>query len=124
MKTYFKAQIIKMTQVDDYENGCLPDTCQDYGLITTLIHTDLKGLVKEIESFCNGQVFLFEDENNRLGVQVLENSDGYKASPGQVERWKNKEITLYLADYSCYISKFTEENDVLKELESLNIETI
>lgn len=125
MKTYYKSEICKIVTKDDYENGC-DIYGQDYGMIKSYQASTIKELINKVELFCGGKASIFYSdlENNRLSIQVLENSNGFNATKLEVERWKNKEIDLYLADYSIYITKIIEDDNLKEVFSLLNLETV
>ena len=119
-KTYFKIDsVLKFVEEDSYEEGCLPNTAQSH-----LIDVEFKGENPEsvIQQFCDflGVKNTPEsvdknacDENGRVDIALMENSEGYEATPSQVENWKEGNFKLFYSVYSGVVTKITEEEVTL-----------
>lgn len=96
-----QVEIVKSTELDDYEKGCLPETYQDFGVIETFKAPNMEAAMELIIKF-HGKPYLFDD---RLELQVTENGDGQEPMEYQSEEWKKGNRKLYASTYSFY---FTE----------------
>ena len=119
VESFFKVQICKMIEKDNFKNGCDPDTTQDHGIIETFQAQNNSEILEKIKSFSyNNELYIFE---NRIEFQRLENNNGFCVGDNDIEYqdFKNGKIDLWNAMYSVYISEITEneiENEKLKTL--------
>lgn len=123
-KFYYKATCLKYTEEDDFEKGCLPETSQDIPIEEEFCKPTLGELVKAIEDFTQGKANAFEGEGNRIEVQVMEDSDGVKATKYELNLCKQGKKRLWLADYSFMISKIKESDELGEEIKSLNLPNV
>ena len=123
MKEYFKAVILKTSQEDNFILGCI-GTTQHHGVVQEIKANDLRELVDKLAQEFGEFPFIFDGEENRLEIQRIEDEYGAKASDGELRQFEKGQVRLWLADYSCYISKVTENENLLDELKTLDLETI
>ncbi len=110
---YACTHVEKCAEKDDYENGCDPSTqvCVMHERCNVQADT-LPGLLKVLgkQLYLDiDDVFVPDDDDNgditRIGFNRLENEDGDEPTADQERRWKQGEITLYLADHYFLIEK-------------------
>jgi len=101
---YYKAEIYKDSEIDNYNDDCLPNTGRSFGKIMELKSSDINNLMQEIKDFLNVKE-IYNLDNERLYAQSLENSDSYKADNHEIELWKKDEITLYAVSYDIFINE-------------------
>ena len=101
---------LKLSEQDEYNNGCLPDTGLKYfDSLHSLSNNTLIETLYDIRTFLGAEK---EDvlinacgEDGRVDVFVLENYNGDRASSIELGQWRKGEIKLYHCTYS-----FTIEN--------------
>ena len=72
-------------------------------------------LLKVLQSFAGIEydddpeesIIRWEDEPGRIDIQVLEDTDGLRATPRQIERWKVAEERLFLCTYTFECERVT-----------------
>lgn len=109
----FKAEITKTVELDNYENGCDPDTFQDHGVVDSI-----QGLsIKDVQFCINKQWDLskfeqveIDEEDTRLEFRCREDAEGNEATVSQIEAWKRGEIHLWDATYTIFFSQVTYLN--------------
>jgi len=119
MKSY-KVTITKTIEVDDYNDGCLPDTFRDLGVFYTFQSSDLELTVERIKRHVD--LDKCEEFENRLEFSTLETDNGEHPSVDCYEAWKKGDIKrfntqMWLATYSVYLESIetTELNaNILK----------
>jgi len=98
----------KMVEVDDYKEGCLPETMQNFEINYVISGKTKEEVIKQVMNFLNVERDAIElnacEENGRIDIQTLEDADGCKASNGEIERWKRGELTLYAGYYVGYLT--------------------
>lgn len=112
MKQY-RVEIIKFTEQDKYDQGCIPETIQNHGLVFKFQSSDIEMIKQRIENYTNvklSQCELYPDGINRLEFQCLEDGNGTIASQAKIEGWKNSSIDLFNAMYSIYVTLVTIED--------------
>jgi len=50
------------------------------------------------------------DEANRVDIAIMENSEGYKATEGEISLWKDGKCRLWYCVYTGYVEKVTRED--------------
>lgn len=123
-KIFYKASCLKFTEEDDFEKGCLPETSRDIPIEEEFFKPTLGELVKAIEDFTQGKAHAFEGEGNRIEVQVMEDVNGIKATPHEEELWKQGRRKLYLSNYSFYVRKLKECDEVSDEIKNLKLPNV
>ena len=68
-KGFIKVTVTKMSEEDSYENGCLPSTCQDFGVIDSFRVQSIDRVPAEIEERYGQKPYIFDD---RLELQTAE----------------------------------------------------
>lgn len=98
----YQAQICKMIEEDNYENGCV-GKAQDFGVFATVESPTLSKLIGEIE--CYVRLDGAEEFEGRIETQQTENDRGELAGLSELALWKENKIRLWCASYSIYIQK-------------------
>lgn len=120
MSTYYKTKsIIKFSEQDDFENGCLPETGQVSDVDTFFTGSTPDEVINKLCNFFgvkpdsdNIQKNACE-EPGRVDVQVTETAEGYAASQLDLEDWKQGNLKLWDCTYTAYIVRITEEEITL-----------
>lgn len=102
-----------MSQVDDYEKGCNPNTLICVMAEKANIESDtLAGLVEKIGNEYGLEIndlWIPDDDGNklidRIGFSRMEDADGCDVSEQELNDWRAGKLTLYLADYDFRIEK-------------------
>jgi hypothetical protein len=105
-KAHTEVKVCKIIQIDDYNEGCLPNTFQDYGVIETfkVYSHNPETIVNEIKERY-GKPLRFE---NRLEFNRQENAAGEELTVHELGAWREGKIKAYLADYSFYLTTVIE----------------
>lgn len=103
---------LKMVEVDDFENGCDPDTAQQSYDDTRFIGANEQEIIEKIKDYYgvkdNALILNSCGENGRIDIQRIENANGDSASTSEIKRWKMGELTLYAAYYSANVEEVVE----------------
>jgi len=105
---------LKFVEEDNYENGCNPDTAQGWTVDIKFKAETIEELIKQITEFYGVEEEDIEinscDEDGRIDINIMENSEGYKATEREIEAWKQGLKKLYSAIYTYNIEKVTRES--------------
>jgi hypothetical protein len=108
---YYKAEVCKMTELDNFKTGCDPKTCHDFGVIyemTAPSIDELKAKLSRHFDLTKFEVIEIDPDDHWLECSLLENDKGETASPLELQSFKNGQMDLYNANYTIYISTVTE----------------
>ncbi len=109
MKQYASGKALKMTEEDTYNEGCLPETSTSYEVDIQFNDGTKEGLLNKMQEYFDitkdDMLINSCDENGRIDIQVLENSEGCKASDRELAQWKSNNLTLWLACYSYQVKE-------------------
>jgi len=113
-KTYVVRGWSKWAEEDIYSDGCQPNSTIDCDGRDSFNSDNLDDLVKKLMAFVgtdNKEDVLLNscDEIGRVDIKQMENDEGYSATEGQVESWKEGNTKLWLA---CYTFHIEETKDV------------
>lgn len=119
MKTLLCKTVLKFSEEDHFEHGCIGDTIYnsyDYEISGQTLHA----IKREISGHlgcddCDLIINPCEDEPNRIDAQLLENKEGIKASKHQIDLWKKQKIRLWLCCYTFYFDLVSDETVNLLE---------
>lgn len=106
MRSYIKVSVNKTIEQDTYEEGCLPNTFQDYGYIEHFTFDTIEEAKKKLESYY-GKMEV-DELNNCLIYGRMENANGYEVSNTELEMWKLGERDLYYVNYYFYFKEVME----------------
>lgn len=101
---------LKFWEVDDFENGCDPDTSQSYfdTQFNIQAETELE-LVEKVKGFFNTEddsiVLNSCDEDGRIDVQLMEDEEGCQPTKQELAQWKKGKKKLFCSTYSLYTEK-------------------
>lgn len=112
--------LFKIAELDNYDQGCDPETTRMIKIESPFQCLDLKGLLDQVSKFLNEkdyQINPCEDEPDRVDWQVLETANSKIPSNRKLEQWKRGELDLYLCTYTAYVVKL-ESIDIAKELKN------
>jgi len=101
--------VYKTIELDNYKNGCNPETTQDFGEIDSFTCSK-QDLFKDIEKHLGFVKSNIEPFENRLETSQLENVNGNIPTDHQLEKFKRNELELYHAGYSIYVSEVRTKN--------------
>jgi hypothetical protein len=105
----------KFGERDVYGDGCQLDGGFSFSDSCDFKDDTLKGLLEQVWFFTDGNMDCTEldacDEPGRIDVQIMEDSDGIKATNSQLEQWRQGEIELYSVTYIFDVS-FVERRPV------------
>lgn len=107
MKTLEISHVIKLAELDNYEQGCIGKPFES--VIDYKISGKTKEeLIKKLLDFTGGDndgimINPCGEEPNRIDVQVMENGEGYHATQSDIEAWKRQEIELYAVTYIAFV---------------------
>jgi hypothetical protein len=102
----------KSSEIDDYKEGCLPDSGNNFSDRTTVIKGEsIAQVLYKIKEFLgltdDEWKDNFElnacDEDGRVDVQILEDENGVTADFRDIFLWKKGRKTLWSATYTFHI---------------------
>lgn len=101
---------VKFVEEDTYANGCVgKPQCVSDRQMRFSGHTldDLISALMEFTGVETRDALLLDacDEEGRLDIQVYETEEGYPALKRDIEKWKEGERRLWLAEYSFKIER-------------------
>ena len=103
----------KLAEIDVYNSGCQLEGGYSTFINYPLSSDTIEGLKAKILSFVDAESDSMEinscDEIGRIDIGKTENADYYAPSKHELEQWKNGEIILYYAVYTCYVERVTRE---------------
>lgn len=107
---------IKHSEMDDFKEGCLPETAVSQSVDHLMQASTIDDLITMAMRYCGcdakENVILNScDELGRIDIQVMEDRDGIAASPHEIDRWKENDFTLFHTTYSFPVSRIREETD-------------
>ena len=96
----------KSTEQDDYENGCIGNG-SDYFIDYQIKTATLDDIKAKIASFIGCEVSDLDldtcEEVGRIDCGRTETEDGDEADKAQIDAWKDGNLVLYYAVYTCYV---------------------
>lgn len=115
MTTYQINGFLKFAEVDNYENGCDPDTSYTQDVQVRFTGKTAMEVIEKAAEFIgvetkgenNGVELNACDEKGRVDFAKMEDSDGTTPSKAQMAAWKQGRETLYYVVYSAYVEKVT-----------------
>lgn len=107
MKRY-RCEILKITEVDTYKDGCDPNTTMDHGVVHSQTTSSLEHIKRDVENTFQCKLSELESFENRLEFSNLENAAGEPATTFEIDRWKKGKLRLFLAQYSIYMTEVLE----------------
>ena len=96
----------KNSMDDHYLNGSDNDTSNNHFIDLTITAKDQEELISNIKEYLDFEEYQIdpcEDEPNRLNFEILECAEGSRASPLEIQLWKEGKGKLYHCNYSCYV---------------------
>lgn len=104
MKQY-KAELILVTEVDNYYEGCDPSTTADHGVVFGFKSSDIDLIKQRVSNQTNFNFNEAEpvDGETCLEFCLLETEDGEIPNEHQVNLWKQNKITLLNATYHLFV---------------------
>lgn len=112
---------IKHSEVDNYNDGCDPDTTRSELLDIQIKGESLNDIKQAIKDHfdCTEECILinpceFDDEKNRIDVQFLERKSGIIADKTNIEEWKKGNTRLWLVTYSFYFELLSDNIDLME----------
>jgi len=108
---YYSGKALKMVEVDNYKEGCLPESAQNFLIDVTFRNETKEEIIEDIKDYFDIEELEINacDEPGRIDFSILENGDGLSASNYEVKEWKEGNIILYHAIYTYQITKVTKE---------------
>lgn len=106
----YKAEnFLKIAEVDDYLEGCDPDTATMSETDLGFRNETLKGLLTDIADYFGAEkedlLLNSCEEDGRLDIQIMENNFGDVPTSTQIEQWKVGERQLWAVTYTTTIEK-------------------
>ena len=96
-----------LMEEDEYQNGCNPETATSYDYELKLRANTRDLIIKEVcEHFDVKEEDLSLnacDEDGRIDIQELTDSEGIPLSAGQIEQWKRGELKGYNKITTVYV---------------------
>lgn len=104
---YIVKNILKFSEEDDYQNGCVAGTAVDNHISATFTSETLSGLLEALKSFtgCDDILLKSCEERGRVDLQGHETIKGDKATGNDYAAWKNGEKKLFHVTYTAYVYK-------------------
>ena len=102
----YKCEIVKMSELDNYEKGCDPATFRDYGVIDTVKASSISELVKKVKASWDLKDAEMSDES--ISICVNENDVGMYPNNQELAAFKRGELNLYNVNYVFYFSEVTQ----------------
>lgn len=115
MNTYYKCLVTKHIEKDIFNEGCQPETFQDFGVIDSKQSSTIETLIKLLKNDYKNIII----DDGFFMSQKTENADGYEASGSQVSEWKKGNVELWSATYNFYVTKITEEETCMESIKGL-----
>lgn len=113
MIKYESGKAFKHTEVNDYEQGCLPDTSSCWDVDIKFSANTKEELIEQIKNYydvTNEDIMLNScDEPGRIDIQILEDENSFKATEHDKELWKQGKKKLWLSTYTYYARMVTTE---------------
>lgn len=116
MSTYYKIQgLHKFTEEDIYDEGCIPESSSAQSVEVTFKGENSDSVIQQFCDFLgvNNDSESVEknacEEKGRVDIALMENGEGYQATPSQLAKWKNNNCRLWYAVYTGYVVKIIEE---------------
>lgn len=115
MNTYYQIKrLLKIAEVDSYEEGCDPDTTQmtDVDLYfkgtspDDVIHRCAEYLGVDKDSI---EKNVCDDDDGRIDFSLMECDDSTVPNKNEIARWKKGQLRLWDVTYSGYVEKVTIE---------------
>ncbi len=98
-----------MSEVDDFENGCDPDSTQmreDDSRFVGKNEVELLDKIREYLGVEKDAILLNScGENGRIDIQRMEDSEGCQADKNDITQWKKGKRTLYAVTYTTQVEK-------------------
>jgi hypothetical protein len=110
MKTFELRNIFKLSEEDNYEEGCLPQTAQDSMIAGPIAGDSLAELLKRFADMVGGDVSDIvinpcDDDPSRIELQTTENADGYAPTAQENADFAAGKINLYAVTYTAYVEE-------------------
>lgn len=106
--------LLKFSEEDSFEEGCLPDTAQSYHVDMEFIGDTPESIINKVMEFLGVDKDAVElnacEDIGRVDFAITENADGNKLYdyPNQVEAWKHEEIRAWYCIYTGNVVEYTE----------------
>ena len=104
---YIANNILKFSEEDDYQNGCVAGTATDNFINITFTCETLAGLLEALKSFtgCDDIHLNSCEERGRVDLQRYETIEGNKATGNDYAVWKRGKKKLFHVTYTAYVYK-------------------
>ena len=104
---YIANNILKFSEEDDYQNGCVAGTATDNFINITFTCETLAGLLEALKSFtgCDDIHLNSCEERGRVDLQRYETIEEYKATGHDYAAWKRGKKKLFHVTYTAYVYK-------------------
>lgn len=109
----------KMSELDVYEEGCIPNSGSCFASHEIFQSHSLDSLLETIVRYVGGERDCVEldacGEPGRVDVTVLENADGYPATKSQIDEWKSGRLNLWDSVYSFNVYEYQKQPVIFEE---------
>ena len=100
---------IKFAELDNYEQGCDPDSTVMQEVSMTFTGKTIQAVIDQALSFLGMEADAMEvnacDEDGRIDFQGMECEDGTAPSKAELARWKRGEIKLWAVTYTAHVEE-------------------
>lgn len=95
----------KDAELDDWNDGCQPDTRVCFSGNEHFSAKDLDGLIKVLQDFFWAEACTVGvcDQPNRIDFVRMENGDGERPSEAELAEWREGKIKLWYAVYTVFV---------------------
>ena len=104
---YFVNGLLKFSEEDSYQNGCVAGTAVSDCINTTFTGKTLAALLEDLKIFtgCDDILINSCDEQGRVDLQGYETADCETASETDMQLWRDGKKKLYAVTYTALIYK-------------------
>jgi hypothetical protein len=107
-------RVIHFSEVDSWDEGCIPDTGSECVMELTFKAGTKQRLLENLVAYFEVPIDNIElnacEEMGRIDVCRMENSQGLLPSEEESQAWKRGEINLFAVTYTMYVVEQTPFN--------------
>lgn len=101
--------LLKLAEVDNYEEGCDPKSTQMIEVDLTFTDSTVEGVIRKCAEFLGVDNDGIEknacDEDGRVDFQLMETEESYQPSKSQIEQWKRGTLRLWAVTYTGMVER-------------------
>lgn len=105
---------LKFAERDMFAEGCIAEGAYNTFIDYPMQADNLTQILESIADFVGCDKSSIEvnacDEPGRIDAAIMETSEGYPATPNQIDRWKTGNCDLLYCVYSFYFDEVTRKS--------------